>query len=125
MSAEGPAGPHRTGLARGVSAHRDHEVDGLPLREFVPALAAQAAGGVPVAFEAGERLRVNAARGPAPGAAGPQPAGGPVAQEHLGQDASRRVPGAEEEDLRPVVVHGREASAPEAGRRGPQLRGVV
>src|SRR5262249_2791445 len=95
------ARPQGTGLAGRVVAYREHEVQGRSARlsELVPALRAQAFGLELLSLQQLQRERIYFAGRMAAGAECTEAAGARSVQIGLGEDRSRRVARAEEQDV--------------------------
>src|SRR5882724_2553886 len=95
------AGPGRTHLGRRVVANGEHEVAlrSVGLRKFAPTLAAKPARFVLARAQQLERHRVNATLWKASGTVSAETAAPGTIQNRLGDDAARRVPGAEREHV--------------------------
>ncbi len=110
------ARPDRAGLAGGLVADRDDEVelDAARRGEFVPALAARAIRGNLHLREQFERQRIDPPGREASGTVAAESPPAPVIDERLRQDAARRIAGAQEQDVVSVLRH-QPAQQPPAG----------
>src|SRR5205823_6575714 len=85
----------------GLVAHRKDEIQdrGVRTGEFVPALAAQTLGRQAQPFQQLKRKRMHRTLREAAGAVSFELSPAPMADQHLAEDAPRRVAGAQEQDV--------------------------
>lgn len=100
VSGDGMPGPERAGLVRRVIAEGDDHINGgrLRSRTFLPALRAEAVGGIRKVPQGVERIRVYGTFGMTSRAIGTQPVRRQMIAYGLSHNTPRRVPGAEKED---------------------------
>ena len=101
------ARPDRADFAGGLVADGKDEIHHrrTGTDELVPALAAQTAGRQSEPLKKIERQRVHRAFREAAGAVALEPAGAPMVEQNFGEDAPRRVAGAQEQDVVDRTLH--------------------
>jgi hypothetical protein len=122
----GPARPHRADLVCRVVADRDDEIElhCARRRKFIPALAARFGRGDLQVREQLERERVDASARETARAVRAEPALAPMVQQRLGEDAPRRVAGAQEEDIEESRLRLRHAGTPQRAQQPPVPQAV-
>src|SRR5262245_47680607 len=95
------AGPHRTGLARGVVADGEGKIERrrAGLGELVPRLRTKARRVVAEALQELDRVRVHSALRLAARTVGTEFTGAELVHDGLGHDRARRVAGAQKQDV--------------------------